>query len=245
MMAYRIGQVFSGTLIHRWLIVVVSMVITTSFVTPALASAPTDQLRGHIDRVIKILQDPELAKDGRSADRRAAIRKVGNDLFDFEEISRRTLGRHWQARTPDERREFVALMAEFLDRAYIGRIDTYSGEKVQFLGDTIDGDLATVRTKIVTKNGTEVPVDYRMIAKNGRWTAYDVSIEGVGLVANYRGQFDRIIQRQSYAALVKAIREKQVEPAQVSEPKPKDRVSAAPTAIAEPGRPAPRPLQSP
>jgi phospholipid transport system substrate-binding protein len=184
--------------------------LTTAVVVHA--GPPTDQLRGHVDRVITVLRDPELQKPARVADRRVAIRKVASDIFDFEEISRRTLARHWQARTPDERREFVGLMTDVLEQAYIGKIETYSGETVRFLGDTPDGDVATVKTKIVMKSGTEIPVDYRMIDRSGRWIAYDVYVEGVSLVGNYRGQFDRIIQRQSYPELVKALRAKQSDP---------------------------------
>jgi phospholipid transport system substrate-binding protein len=227
--------------VSRSLVIVLAVAATTGFATSAFAGAPTDQLRGQIDRVLKILQDPELMKENRTTDRRAAIRKVANDLFDFEEISRRTLGRHWQARSPEERREFAGLMTDLLEHAYIGRIETYSGEKVQFLGDSIDGDLATVRTKIVMKNGTEVPVDYRMINRGGRWVAYDVFIEGVSLVGNYRGQFDRIIQRQSYAELVKALRAKQAEDIQISDARRKERASSPPPkGASEPASPPAR-----
>lgn len=193
------------------LLLTVAFGVSVASATPVAAGVPTDQLRTQVDRVIKVLRDPELVRPNRLAERRAAIRKVANDIFDFEEISRRTLGRHWQPRSPDERKEFVVLMADLLEQAYIGRIETYSGEKVQFLGDTIDGDLATVRTRIISKNGTEIPVDYRMLGKNGRWIAYDVFVEGVSLVGNYRGQFDRFIQKQSYPELVKALRAKQAE----------------------------------
>jgi phospholipid transport system substrate-binding protein len=185
--------------------------LSIALAAPAGAGPPTDQLRAHVDRVIKVLVDPELLKPSRTGERRAALRRIANDIFDFEEIGRRTLGRHWQPRSVEERREFVLLMADLLEHAYIGKIETYSGENVQFVGDTVDGEHATVRTKIVTKNGTEIPVDYRMIGRGGRWMAYDVFVEGVSLVANYRGQFDRIVQKQSYAELVKALRAKQVE----------------------------------
>ena len=178
---------------------------------PAHAGVPTDQLRSQVDRVLKILDDPEMLKDSRASERRLAIRKVANDIFDFEEIARRTLARHWQARSPAEQQEFVGLMGNLLEDAYVSKIETYSGEKILYLGDSAEGDLATVRTKIVTKQGTEIPVDYRMLSRGGRWLAYDVFVEGVSLVANYRTQFDRVIQRQSYPDLVKALRAKQAE----------------------------------
>ena len=206
------GFAFTEGPTPRVLALALAVVLSMTIAAAVDAGPPTDQLRGHVDRVLTVLKDPELQKPARAADRRAAIRKVASDIFDFEEISRRTLARHWQARTPDERREFVGLMSDVLEQAYIGKLETYSGETVRFLGDTPDGDVATVKTRIVMKSGTEIPVDYRMIDRSGRWIAYDVYVEGVSLVGNYRGQFDRIIQRQSYAELVKALRAKQTDP---------------------------------
>ena len=178
----------------------------------AWAGAPTEQLRAQIDRVIKVLEDPEMAKEARLAERRTVIRRIANDIFDFTETTRRSLGPHWQARTPQEREEVTRLYADLLERSYIGKIEMYSGEKIQFVGDTIDGDQATVRTRLVTKQGTDIPVDYRMHRVPGdRWLTYDVSIEGVSLVANYRAQFNKIIQTSGYASLVKKLAAKEQE----------------------------------
>ena len=179
---------------------------------PAWAGAPTEQLRTQIDRVIKVLEDPELAKEARMGERRTVIRRVANDIFDFSETTRRSLGPHWHARTPQEREEVTRLYADLLERSYIGKIEMYSGEKIQFLGDTIDGDQATVRTRLVTRQGTDIPVDYRMHRVPGdRWLTYDVSIEGVSLVANYRAQFNKIIQTSGYTSLVKKLTAKEQE----------------------------------
>jgi phospholipid transport system substrate-binding protein len=179
---------------------------------PAWAGAPTEQLRTQIDRVIKVLEDPEMAKEARMVERRTVIRRVANDIFDFTETTRRSLGPHWHARTPQEREEITRLYGDLLERSYIGKIEMYSGEKIQFLGDTIDGDQATVRTRLVTKQGTDIPVDYRMHRVPGdRWLTYDVSIEGVSLVANYRAQFNKIIQTSGYASLVKKLAAKEQE----------------------------------
>ena len=171
-----------------------------------------EQLRAQSDRVIKVLDDPELKREGRSRERRAAVRKIAEDTFDFQETARRSLGQHWQTRTHAERDEFVRLFADLLERSYIGKIDVYGGEKVAYIADTTDGDQGVVRTRIVTKNGAEVPVDYRMLKKGERWLVYDVVIEGVSLVANYRTQFNKIIQTSSYAELVKKMKVKQDEP---------------------------------
>jgi phospholipid transport system substrate-binding protein len=178
---------------------------------PAWAGPPTDQLRASIDRVIRVLEDPDLRKDVRTAERRAAVRKIATEIFDFTEITRRCLGTHWQARTPDERDEFTRLFTDLLERAYVGKLESYSGERIVYLGDAVADDTASVRTRLVTKQGTEIPVEYRMHRRDGRWRIYDVAIEGVSLVANYRAQFNKTIQTASYAGLVERLRAKQDE----------------------------------
>ncbi len=179
--------------------------------SPAVAGAPTDHLRGAVDRVLKTLEDPSLKGEGKVNDRRPAVRQIANEIFDFNEIARRSLARHWQPLSEAQRAEFVGLFADLLERSYISKIETYGGEKIQYTGERIDGDLATVSTRIVTKNGTEVPVDYRMKKGGDRWLVYDVSIEGVSLVSSYRTQFNKIIQTSSYNDLVAKLRTKQDE----------------------------------
>jgi phospholipid transport system substrate-binding protein len=175
------------------------------------AGAPTDQLKAQIDRVLKVLDDPELKKDSRNRERRAAVRKIANDIFDFGETARRSLARHWQGRTPSERDEFVQLFSDLLERSYISKVELYGGEKIQYLGDAVEGDQAKVQTKLLTKGGSEIPIEYRMHRKGDRWLVYDVIIEGVSLVANYRTQFNKIIQTDSYQALIKKMKNKQEE----------------------------------
>jgi phospholipid transport system substrate-binding protein len=176
------------------------------------AGVPTDQLRNAVDRVLKTLDDPSLKGESKLAERRAAVRKIANEIFDFAEIAKRSMARHWQPLSETQRTEFVGLFADLLERSYISKIETYGGEKIQYTGERTEGDYATVSTKIITKNGTEVPVDYRMIKRSGdRWLVYDVSIEGVSLVSNYRTQFNKIIQTTSYNELVAKLRTKQDE----------------------------------
>ncbi len=186
-------------------------VLALPFARDATAGPPTDQLRRSIEVVLRILSDPELKKEEKTAQRRAMIRAVANEIFDFTEISQRSLARHWQARTPGERQEFVRLFGDLLEHSYITKIEGYSGEKIQYAGELPDGDQATVKTRIVTKQGTEIPVDYRMFRNGERWRAYDVAIEGVSLVANYRSQFNAIIQRSGYPDLVAKLKAKQDE----------------------------------
>jgi len=178
---------------------------------PAAAGVPTDQLRGAVDRVLKTLDDPSFKGADKVADRRVAGRKIANEIFDFGEIAKRSMARHWQPLSEAQRTEFVGLFADLLERSYISKIETYGGEKIQYTAEKIDGDYATVSTRIVTKNGTEVPVDYRMTKRGDRWLVYDVSIEGVSLVSSYRTQFNKIIQTSSYNELVSKLKNKQDE----------------------------------
>jgi phospholipid transport system substrate-binding protein len=181
------------------------------------ASPPTDQLKQRVDQVIKVVDDPALK--GKSAERRAAIRKIAEDIFDYPDAARRALGPHWNARTPQERDEFVQLFADLLDRAYISKIDLYQGEKVRYGAETLDGNQATVKTRITTRQGSDIPIDYRMHMKDGRWLVYDVIIEGVSLVSNYRNQFNKVVQTESYQALVDRLKSREAEPA--ASPRPR------------------------
>jgi phospholipid transport system substrate-binding protein len=177
----------------------------------AAAGPPTDQLKNAIDRVVKVVADPSLKGDDRMAERRSAVRKIADDIFDWSEIARRALARHWQSLTDKQRAEFVALFSDLLERSYISKIELYGGEKIRYAGERVDGETATVPTRIVTKNGTEVPIDYRLLKKGDRWLVYDVNIEGVSLVSNYRTQFNKIIQTGSFEDLIQKLRAKQGE----------------------------------
>ena len=173
---------------------------------PARAGAPTDQLKASVGQIVKVLEDPALRAEARSQERRAAIRKEAEGVFDFTETAKRALGRHWQGLAEKDRQEFTSLFTDLIERAYISKIERYSGERIAYAGEAMDGGLATVRTRFVTKQGTEVPVDYRMQQRGDRWLVYDVSVEGVSLINNYRTQFDKIIQTSSYAELVRKMK---------------------------------------
>jgi len=182
----------------------VALVVLTA--APAWAG-PTDQLREYTDQVVKVLDDPAMARQ----DRRAAVRKIAHEAFDVAETAQRVLARHWQARTPAEREEFTQLFADLLERTYIARMDEYGGERIKYVGESIDGKLASVRARIMTRTGTEVAVESRMNLKGDRWLIYDVLIENVSLVANYRSQFDRIVRSSSYEELVRRLKTKRDE----------------------------------
>jgi phospholipid transport system substrate-binding protein len=183
--------------------------LTILVVAPAWAVTPTEQLKGSINKIIPILEDPTLKGDAKIKERRAAIRRVANDVFDFSESAKRCLGPHWERRTEQERQEFARLLGDLLERAFASRLEQYGGERIQYIGESVDGDLATVKTTIITKSGAELPVDYQVLRRGDRWFVYDVWIEGVSLMSNYRVQFNKIIQTSSYEDLVRRLKAKQ------------------------------------
>ena len=194
---------------RRALTLAAALLVAVSLQPRAWAGEPSDQLFAGIDRVLQVLEDPAMKPEAKAAERRAAIRRIASDIFDIDEISRRTLGRHWQPLTAAERAEFVQAFGDLLRRSYFMKIDGQSVEKIALVGEAIDDDQAIVRTTIKTRQGTQIPVDYHMTRNGDRWRAFDVSIAGVSLVANYRSQFERIIQKTSYQHLVKQVRERQ------------------------------------
>jgi len=131
-----------------------------------------------------------------------------DERFDWEEMARRSLATHWANRTPEERKEFVRLFADLLERTYMKQVEDYSGEKVLYEGEAKDGDYAAVRVKIVTKKNKDIAVEYRLKKEGNHWSVYDVSIAGVSLINNYRIQFNSIILQSSYENLIKRLREK-------------------------------------
>jgi phospholipid transport system substrate-binding protein len=173
----------------------------------AWAGPPTEQLRGGVDRVLEVLRDPELSGDTRIDQRRIAISKVAGEIFDFGDMAKRALGQHWAERTPAERGEFVRLFTDLIQRAYVGKVDQHAAAtKMTFRGETVDDAYAVVKTTIPLSNGSSMPLDYRMHNTRDHWQIYDLSIDGISLVANYRAQFNRVIRTSSYAALVTRLR---------------------------------------
>jgi phospholipid transport system substrate-binding protein len=177
----------------------------------AWAGAPTDQLRDGVDRVFKILRDPELAGDARATQRRSAILTAAGTIFDFNEMAKRSLGQHWAVRTPAERTQFVALFTDLMQHSYISKVDQHGGAKMVYRGETIDGDFAAVRTTIPLSNGSEMPLEYKMHTMDARWQVYDLSIDGISLVSNYRSQFNKVIRLDSYDILVARLKSHQTQ----------------------------------
>jgi phospholipid transport system substrate-binding protein len=177
----------------------------------AWGGPPSDQLRAGIDRVFKILGDPELDGDKKLNQRRTAILIAANELFDFGEMAKRSLGQYWPQRTSAERGEFVRLFTELVQRSYISKVDQHGAHKMTVQGERLDGDYAVVRTTLPLSSGHELAIDYSMHSTDDRWQVYDLSIDGISLVANYRAQFNKIIRTSSYEALIAKFKSHQAE----------------------------------
>jgi phospholipid transport system substrate-binding protein len=189
-------------------------------------ASPREVVQRAVTRAIELIDASGHASPGdrsggtgalvTSARRRAQIRTIADEMFDFDEVSRRALSVHWAARTPAERTEFVGLFTDLLERAYIGKIESYAGEKIVYPAEKVDGDFAIVRSRIVPKRradarAQETSLEYRLLKKDGRWKVYDVVIDGVSFVSTYRTQFDRIIKASSYSTLADRMRDPRAE----------------------------------
>jgi phospholipid transport system substrate-binding protein len=187
--------------------VLLSGLLLVSTPSRAQAGEPQEKVRETVDAVLAVLQDKSLQGEENTGKRRAKMRQAVFQRFGFEEMAQRALGQYWPKRTPAEKKEFVSLFSDLLERSYITKIEGYTGEQqVLYTKESIDKDYASVRTEIVVKRDANVEVVYQLLRRDGSWQVYDVVIEGVSLVNNYRTQFNNIISRESYEALVKKLK---------------------------------------
>ncbi|HUO62962.1 MAG TPA: ABC transporter substrate-binding protein [Terriglobales bacterium] len=173
----------------------------------AAAAGPTETVQVAVQRVFS-QQDGSAVKKVSTAERRADIRKVAESLFDFQEMSRRSLGPAWDTVSPAEQDEFVRLFTSLIANAYMGKIEQYTGEPITYEAEHVDGDEASVRSRVVTPKGSEVGIEYRLYRAPDRWAVYDINVDGVSLVGSYKAQFNRLLQRGSFADLLKQLRQK-------------------------------------
>lgn len=176
-------------------------------VQPAVAGGATEAMKSTIDEVLAIIRDKELKQPGRAEERRQRLEQVVGNRFDYEEMSRRSLGAPWNTLSEKDKQEFVTLFKTLLTNSYADKIESYSGEGVQFINERVEKDYAEVRTKVLTGK-VEIPLDYRLLNKGTDWRVYDVVVDGVSLVNNYRGQFSKILRSSTHADLVDQLRKK-------------------------------------
>jgi phospholipid transport system substrate-binding protein len=172
------------------------------------AGVPTDQVRSTVDQVLVILQDPALKPETKKNERREQLRRVIFARFDFAEMARRSLGPEWRRRTATEQQEFVSLFTDLLQESYIGTIESYNGDKVIYNRELQDQDSAEVQTTLTTRREDSYSINYRLRLVGKDWKVYDVVIENISVINNYRSQFSRVIGRSSYEELVRTMKEK-------------------------------------
>jgi phospholipid transport system substrate-binding protein len=187
-----------------WALMTVASLMALS--VPAEAETPLDRVQSAVAAVIKIVTRPDLQGPAHLVARRALLREVADDLFDFPEMARSSLGYHWATPSDAQRAEFLVLFTDLLERSYVTTIENYAGEQIVYLSETIQGDYATVRSKILTTRGAEVSVDYRLRRSAAGWSAFDVVLENVSLAANYREQINRVLRTTSFATLLARMR---------------------------------------
>ena len=189
----------------------VALTVIAVIGSPAWAGAPTDALRDHIDRIFALLDDPALKGADHIAAQHRALRALTVKAVDFPEAAQRSLGMHWDARTPAERAYFVQLFTDLIDHAYLTRL-AHDGERLAYDEEKTTGQNAVVRARALGKNGDVTPVVFSLHqGADAKWRIYDVSFEGMSLVGNYRAQFNKIITTASYQELVRRMKTKQDE----------------------------------
>ncbi len=176
----------------------------------AAAGEPTEQIRTAVNQGVEILNKARLDSASGKAETIARLKKVVYPLFDFNEMARRSLGANWRRLDPSQQKEFVAVFTDLLEKTYAKNIDLYDGQRVVYLGETIDQDYADVQTKLLGKKGESYSVVYKLHLVDGRWRVYDVVAEGISVVNNYRSQFNRVMANSSFDELIRKMKERSV-----------------------------------
>ena len=193
-----------------WHLVVLSLLMFFADPLTSMAGPPTDQIKATVDNAVGLLRESR-QKSVATKERRDQLREILFTRFDFSEMARRALGAHWRRRTATEQQEFVQLFTELLERQYAGIIESYTDEKIVYVGERTDGAFAEVNSKIFTAKGQELSINYKAQLIGQEWKVYDVIAEEISLVNNFRSQFSRVISSSSYDELVRRLKEKQAD----------------------------------
>ena len=190
-------------------VIIIAAIFTLNIAASMAGHSPLGAIQSTIDKVLEVMRDKSFSQPEKKEERRDRISTQIRDRFHFVEMSKRSLAKHWKKRTPEERAEFVKIFSDLLEASYISKIESYTDEKITYDKETIKGKgkYSVVNTTIVTKS-VEIPIDYKLIDKDGKWWVYDVIIEGVSFVSTYRSQYNRIIIKDSFAALLDSMRKK-------------------------------------
>jgi phospholipid transport system substrate-binding protein len=182
--------------------------VLVTFSVSAFAEPPLETIQTQVNKLLEVLSDPSLKAASAKETKEKKIWTIVDTVFDYSELSSRTLAQHWKSFSPEQQKEFIHLFGKLLGNTYMDRIMAYSNEKVIF-GKTaqLSDNITEVQSEIVTASKS-IPISYRMILKDSHWKVFDVVIEGVSLVQNYRTQFREILKNKPPEALIKMLREK-------------------------------------
>jgi phospholipid transport system substrate-binding protein len=189
-------------------IVRMMFILCLIFPVSAFAGVPLETVKGDVDKVLDVLRDPSLKAASAKKMKKDRIRAISEKMFDFTELSKRTLAQNWSKLSPEQQKEFTELYTSVLEDAYANKIMAYTDEKIDFSKEVaLTGNTVEVQSTVLRKNG-DIPIYYRVIMKDGSWRVYDVVIEGVSLVSNYRAQFREILSNKPPESLLETLRKK-------------------------------------
>ena len=191
---------------NPWLVIGISFALILGAGKAVQASGITDGLKATIDQVISVVTDPQYQDDRQT--RRAKMKGIIFPKFNFLEMGKRSLGsKRWKERSPEERKIFIDVFGKLLENSYANKLESYHDEKINYVDEIVKGKYAMVKTEVIRKNGT-VNVDYKLIRGGGEWRVYDIVVEGVSMIKNYRSQFARIIHQDSFDTLMEKLNAK-------------------------------------
>jgi phospholipid transport system substrate-binding protein len=176
---------------------------------PSIAAGPTDQVRATVDKVLVMVKNPNLKSRAQKKELQARLVEVIYPRFDFAEMAKRTLGPHCGRRTAEEQREFVSIFAGLLGQSYSDRIESYRGQNVLYTREVEDKNYAEVDTTMVSDTQEKVSINYKLHSVDKEWRVYDLVIEDISMINNYRSPFNRVIARSPFEELVRMLKEKQ------------------------------------
>ena len=189
-------------------IVRMTFILCLIFPVSAFAGIPLETVKGHVDKVLDVLRDPSLKAESAKKVKKDKIRAISEKMFDFTELSKRTLAQNWSKFNPEQQKEFVDLYTSLLENAYANKIMAYTDEKIVFSKEVaLTEKTVEVQSRVLRKNG-DIPIYYRVIMKDSSWRVYDIVIEGVSLINNYRSQFREILTNKPPESLLETLRKK-------------------------------------
>jgi phospholipid transport system substrate-binding protein len=198
---------FNEEVMKKYLI---SMILTVCLIcpVPALAGVPLETVKGYADKVLDVLRDPALKAEAAKKTKKDKLRAISEKMFDFTELSRRTLANNWKKLSPEQQKEFISLYTSLLEDAYANKILAFSDEKITFTREVPLSEKTVEVQSMVLRSSAEIPIYYRVILQDGAWRVYDVVVEGVSLSSNYRSQFREILANKPPESLLETLRKK-------------------------------------